>query len=333
MAHVLQDRAVVLHRYGDADQLQLEPVSIPSPGHGQARIRHTAIGVNYHDIYVRSGAYRTLGLPGVPGIDAAGVVESVGQGVSGVAEGDRVFYISASYGAYATRRVIDADQLLILPASVDDKVAAATMLRGMTAIMLLDKHHPVRAGEICLVHAASGGVGRILCQLARHRGCIVIGVVRSEEKRAAASSHGCQHVVVLGQDDFVDCVRSFTGGEGVDVVFDSIGRDTFSISLEALAIGGRFVSAGQSSGPVNAIPPSVLARKSNSLWRPILFHYLTKAVDRVEMLNQVAHFLDAGVITSDIGAVLPLERVADAHRLLERGQRRGSVVLVPEEVP
>lgn len=328
-----RDRAIVLRRYGDADQLRLEPVSVPPPEPGQVRIRHSAIGVNFHDIYVRSGAYKTLSLPGIPGIDAAGVVESVGEGVSGIAEGNRVFYISPSYGAYATRRVIDAGQLMVLPASIDDEVAAATLLRGMTALMLLDKHHPVRSGEVCLVHAASGGVGRILCQMARHRGCVVIGVVRSEQNRASALGHGCHYVIVPGQDDFAGSIRSLTGGSGVDVVFDSIGRDTFSISLDALALGGRFVSAGQSSGPVDAIALSVLAQKSNSLWRPILFHYLMKAADRAEMLDKVTHLLDAGVITSDIAAVLPLGQAAEAHRLLERRERRGSVVLVPEAIP
>jgi len=326
------DHAVVLRQYGDADQLRLESVIVPSPGPGQVRIRHTAIGVNFHDIYVRSGAYKTLSLPGIPGVDAAAVVESVGPGVTGLAQGTRVFYISPAYGAYSSARIIEAAQLHVLPDSVDDKVAAATLLRGMTGVMLLDKHHPVRSGEVCLVQAASGGLGRILCQLARHRGCTVIGIVRSEEKRATALSYGCHQVFLLGQDNLLESIRSLTGGEGVDVVFDSVGRDTFSLSLAALAVGGRLVSAGQSSGPVDAIAPAALAQKSNSLWRPILFHYLAKAVDRAEMLQKAVHLLEAGAITSEIAAVLPLQQVADAHRLLEERQRRGSIVLVPEVV-
>ncbi len=266
----------MLRDFGGPDVLRLESVAVPAPGPGELRIRQTAVGVNFHDCYVRSGLYRTLPLPGVPGIEAAGVVEAVGPGVAGFSVGDRIGYVTGAYGAYASHRVLPAAIALRLPDGMDDRLAASVLLKGLTAEMLLRQVHRVEAGQTILVHAAAGGVGRILCQWAKHLGATVIGTAGSVAKAEVARASGCAHVILYREQDFVAEVKRITGGRGVDAAYDSVGHDTFDGSLECLAMRGHLVNFGQASGPVAPFQVQRLAGKSNSLTRPILFHYIAE---------------------------------------------------------
>lgn len=320
---------IVLRENGGAQMLRFEPIPVGTPGPGEARLRQTAIGVNFHDVYVRTGLYKTLTLPGIPGLDAVGVVEAVGTGVRNVQPGDRVAYITAAYGAYAEERLIAADRLLPLPSEIDDRTAAAALVRGLTVWMLLSKVHPLKTKERYLVHAAAGGVGRLLCQWATHLGAYVIGTVGSEQKAATALRAGCKEVILYRHENFVPRVREATQGRGVDAVFDSIGKDTFAGSLECLALRGHLVNFGQSSGPVEAFSVSRLAEKSNTLSRPILFHYIEDPIERADMANHVFDALRSGTIVADIGAQYPLRDAAQAHRALEMRATTGSTILIP----
>ncbi|MEP4370500.1 MAG: quinone oxidoreductase, partial [Alloalcanivorax venustensis] len=217
-------KAMIMHEAGGPDVLRLEDITVGEPGPGQVRLRQTAIGVNFHDIYVRSGLYRTLPLPGIPGLEAAGVVEAVGEGVTVFAAGDRVAYTSGNYGAYADQRLIDAGRLVRLPDDIDDVLVAGMMVRGLTARILLTDVFPVREGSVILVQAAAGGVGQLLCQWARHLGATVIGTVGSQDKAERARRHGCQHVILYREQNVVDTVKQLTGGRGVDVAYDSVGK-------------------------------------------------------------------------------------------------------------
>ncbi|HBP67818.1 MAG TPA: quinone oxidoreductase, partial [Alcanivorax sp.] len=227
--------AMIMHEAGGPDVLRLEDITVGEPGPGQVRLKQTAIGVNFHDIYVRSGLYRTLPLPGIPGLEAAGVVETVGEGVTAFAAGDRVAYTSGNYGAYADQRLIDAGRLVRLPDDIDDVLVAGMMVRGLTARILLTDVFPVREGSVILVQAAAGGVGQLLCQWARHLGATVIGTVGSQEKAERARRHGCHHVILYREQNVVDTVKQLTDGRGVDVAYDSVGKDTFYDSLACLA--------------------------------------------------------------------------------------------------
>lgn len=318
---------IVLREYGGPDALRIERIDVRDPAPGEVAIRQTAIGVNFHDVYVRSGLYRTLLLPGVPGIEAAGVVEAIGSGVTELGRGDRVAYVHAGYGAYADRRIIAADRLLRLPAGIDDRTAAAVMLKGLTAWMLLDRVHRVRAGDRVLVHAAAGGVGRLLCQWASHLGALVIGTVGNNEKAALARRDGCSHTIVYTRENVVERVREITGGHGVDVAYDSVGRDTFASSLESLAMRAHLVNFGQSSGPVEPIAVSSLAAKSNTLSRPILFHYIAERSELEQMAAAVFDALERGILTVEIGREFELRDVAEAHRALEARATTGSTIL------
>ncbi len=223
------DQAIVIHAAGGPEVLRCEPVTVGAPGPGQVRLRQSFVGVNFHDCYVRSGAYTTLKLPGIPGLEAVGTVEAVGPDVHDLAVGERVGYITRAYGSYASVRLIDAATLVRLPAWLDDRAAAATLLRGLTAQMLVCQVFPVRAGHTVLVHAAAGGVGRLLCQWVSHLGATVIGTVGSEEKARVAANSGCSHTILYRSEDFVARVRAITAGRGVDVAYDSVGKDTFLV--------------------------------------------------------------------------------------------------------
>lgn len=319
-------QAIVLRNYGGPEELRLEEVAVGAPGPGEVRLRQTVLGTNFHDAYVRSGLYKTLALPGIPGVEAAGVVEAAGEGAA-FKEGDRVAYVTGAYGAYASHRLIAAAKLIRLPAAIDDRTAGAMMVKGLTVQMLLTKLRPVAAGETCLVHAAAGGVGQLLTQWAHHLGATVIGTVGSDAKAKLARANGCDHVIVYTREDFAARVTEITGGKGVQTVFDSVGGDTFEGSLAVLALQGVLVNFGQSSGPVPPLAPSRLAAKSNALWRPILFHYIEDASARQTMADALFAAVAGGIVKVEIGAEFPLSAAAEAHRAMEARATTGSTIL------
>jgi NADPH2:quinone reductase len=321
--------AVVIHETGGPEVLKLEPVEIGRPKAGELRIRQTAIGVNFHDVYVRSGLYRTLTLPGIPGVEATGIVEEIGTCVTGFSPGDRVAYTTPNYGAYAQERLISAKDAVVLPDAVGDRLAAAVMVKGMTAQLLVRRVHPVRRGEWMLVHAAAGGVGRLLCQWGRHLGATVVGTVGSDEKAEVARRCGCHFVIHYRRENFVDRVLEFTSGRGVDVAYDSVGKDTFFGSLDALAFFGHLVHFGQSSGPVDLFPVSLLSTKSTTVTRPMCFHYVADRAILDETAAELFHALAEGIVSVENIRHYPLYDVAQAHRDLEGRLTVGSMILVP----
>ncbi len=322
-------RAIVLRAHGGPAELREEEVAVGSPGPGEVRLRQTAVGVNFHDVYVRTGLYQTLPLPGVPGIEGVGVVEEVGADVTGLAVGDRVGYVSPQYGAYASERLLPAAQALPLPAAIGDVLAATLLLKGLTAEMLLRHVHPVERGMTILVHAAAGGVGRFLCQWGAALGATVIGTVGSEAKAAVAHAAGAAHVIRYRDEDVVAEVRRATAGRGVDVVYDSVGADTFDASLDALAPLGHLVSFGQSSGPPAPLAMARLATRSLGVSRPILFHYLADAARQRAMAASVLGAFADGTLRLEPGRTFPLADAAGAHALLESRAADGALVLVP----
>jgi NADPH2:quinone reductase len=321
-------QAIVLRRTGGPEVLTPEPVEVGAPGPGEVRLRQTAIGVNFHDAYVRSGSYQTLTLPGIPGVEAVGVVEAVGPDV-GLRPGDRVGYVSRGYGAYAEERLIAADLLIPLPDTVSDRAAAASLVKGLTAWMLIAKLRPLKAGDVCLVHAAAGGVGRILTRWASRLGARVIGTVGDAAKAQIARDDGCWETVIYRETDFAERVRDLTQGRGVDVVYDSVGRDTFMRSLSLLALRGWMINFGQSSGPVEPFSVGLLAAKSNTLTRPILFDFLVDPQERAEMATRLFEAMDQGVVLGEVGAQFPLAEAAEAHRAMEARATTGSTILIP----
>jgi NADPH:quinone reductase len=322
--------AIVLRETGGPEVLRIEPFEPGAPGLGQVRLRQTAIGVNYHDVYIRDGSYAGwMSLPGIPGVEAAGVVDEVGPDVAGVRPGDRVAYITPRYGAYAQARLIEAERLVKLPDAVSDMQAAAGMVKGLTAWLLLHRVHRIQQGDTILVQAAAGGVGRLLCAWGNSLGATVIGTVGSAEKEEVARRSGCHHTIRYREEDFVARVRALTGNDGAAVAYDSVGRDTFSGSLACLAPLGHLVSFGQSSGAAPPIAMAELATRSITVTRPVVFHYVE---DRT-VLEQAAAALFAaigdGVISLEIAAQFPLSRAGVAHRMLEARQSTGSLVLLP----
>lgn len=321
--------AIVLRDTGGPEKLRYERVDVPDPGAGEVQIRHTAIGVNFHDTYVRSGLYDTLKLPGIPGLEAAAVVEKVGPGVRGFSVGDRIAYIDSTYGAYSERRLLPASLALRLPDSISDEAAASLTIKGFTACMLLRKVHAVRAGETLLIHAAAGGVGQPLVRWAKHLGATVIATVGSEEKAEVARQCGADHVILYRSENFVDRVAQITGGKGVEVVYDSVGADTFAGSLNCLDYLGTLVNFGQSSGPVPPFAVSRLAAKSNTIMRPMLFHYIRDRAALEAVANESFDAMAKGIIRPQVGLRLPLSRAAEAHERLESRATSGQIVLVP----
>jgi NADPH2:quinone reductase len=319
--------AVVMRNPGGPEVLRVEEVPVGKPGPEEVRLRQTVVGVNFHDIYVRTGLYRTLPLPGVPGIEAVGVVEQVGPNVLDLKVGDRVGYVAPRYGAYATERLFAAQQLIRLPDFVDDRTAASLLVRGLTAHVLLHEVHKVRKGDVVLVHAAAGGVGRLLCQWAHHLGATVIGTAGSDEKARIAAENGCDHVILYRTEDFVERVLAITGGKGVRVAYDAVGKDTFLGSLKALAPRGHLVNFGQASGPVEPIAMSQLAQKSNTVSRPILFHYIEERSERDAMAESLFKAVKDGVITPGAHHEYRFEDVGQAHRDMEERKTAGAVLL------
>ena len=319
--------AIRIHQTGGPEVLRWEEIEVGKPGRGEVRLRHTAVGLNYIDVYHRTGLY-PIQTPAIPGLEAAGVVEEVGVGVTDLKAGDRVAYASPPVGAYSESRLMPADRLVKLPADISDTTAAAMMLRGMTAQYLLRRTFVVKPGDTILIHAAAGGVGLIVCQWAKHLGATVIGTVGSEEKAALARAHGCDHAIIYTREDFVARVTEITGGRKVDVVYDSVGKDTFLKSLDCLKPLGMIVSFGQSSGPVAPFDPGVLSAKGSLfLTRPTIMNYTERREDLVASARDLFEVVQQGHVRIEIGQTYPLKDAAQAHRDLEARKTTGSTVL------
>jgi NADPH:quinone reductase len=321
--------AIRIHAHGGPEVLRWEAVAASSPGRGEVLIRQTAIGLNFIDVYERTGLYPGA-LPSGLGREGAGVVEAVGSRVRGLAVGDRVAYASNQAGAYAQERTMPAERVVRIPEGVSDRLAAAAMLKGLTAWFLLRRTHRVARGEAVVVHAAAGGVGLILSQWARHLGATVIGVVGSDAKAAVALAHGCHEALVLGRDDLPQRVRSITAGQGAHVVYDSVGKDTFAASLDSLRPLGMMVSYGNASGPVPPFAPLELARRGSLfLTRPTLFHYVARRAELERGARELFDVIGRGAVRIEIGQSYALQDVAEAHRDLEGRRTIGSTVLIP----
>jgi NADPH2:quinone reductase len=321
--------AMRIHQPGGPEALKWEEISVADPGPGEARVRHTAIGVNYIDTYHRSGLYK-LPLPSGIGSEAAGVVDAVGAGVTDVKPGDRVAYSGGAPGSYAEMRVMPAERLVRIPEEVSDRVAATLMLKGLTVQYLLRQTYPLKGGETILLHAAAGGIGLIACQWARALGVTVIGTVGSDEKAALAKANGCTHTIVYTRENFVERVKALTGGKGVPVVYDAVGKDTFPGSLDCLSPRGLFVSFGNASGPVPPFDILLLSQKG-SLYatRPTLVTYTAKRADLLRMAEEVFSLVKAGKIVNEARQTYALKDAAKAHRDLESRNTTGSTVLLP----
>ena len=321
--------AIRIHQTGGPEVLQWESVTVGEPGPGEARVRHTAVGLNYIDTYHRSGLYK-LPLPSGIGLEAAGVVEAVGPGVTDIAKGDRVAYCGGPPGSYAELRVMPADKLVKLPDNVSDRSAATLMLKGLTVQYLFRQTFPLKGGETILFHAAAGGVGSIACQWARALGVTMIGTVGSEEKAALAKANGCAHAIVYTRENFVERVKELTGGKGVPVVYDSIGKDTFPASLDCLKPRGMFVSFGNSSGPIAAFDIGLLGQKGALFaTRPSLVMYAATRPDLLRMADEMFALVRAGKIVSEARQTYALKDAAQAHRDLEARKTTGTTLLLP----
>ena len=324
------NHAVRVHQTGDANVMQWEEVKVADPAAGEVSLRHTAIGLNFIDIYFRSGTYPSPQLPFIPGMEAAGAIESIGENVSGFEVGDRVAYASPPLGSYTESRLMPAERLVKLPDDIDDRVAAAMMLKGMTAHYLLRRIFKVGPGTTILLHAAAGGVGLIACQWARYLGATVIGTVGSGEKAELASSHGCDHAILYREEDFVARVREITDGKGVDVVYDSVGKDTFLHSLDCLKPMGMLALFGQSSGPVAPFDPGLLSAKGSLfVTRPTLMNYVNKRSDLDNTVAELFEVLRKGVVNADIRQERPLREATEAHSDLESRRTAGATLLIP----
>jgi NADPH2:quinone reductase len=321
--------AIRIHQTGGPEVLRWEAVDLPAPAANEARVVHSAVGLNYIDVYYRTGRY-PMALPAGIGLEGAGVVEAVGSAVTEVKVGDRVAYAGGPVGAYAEARNIPADRLVKLPDAIDFKTAAAMMLQGMTAQYLLRRTYRVQPGDAILIQAAAGGVGLIVCQWAKALGATVIGTVSSDEKAALARAHGCDHPIVYTRENFVDRVKEITGGEGVAVAYDSVGADTFGKSLDCLRPLGMMVTFGQSSGPVPPVDTQDLSKRGSLfLTRPTLFTYTARRADLVQMAGELFDVVLAGKVKIEVNQTYALKDAAQAHVDLEARRTTGSTVLLP----
>lgn len=322
-------KAIRMHRTGGPEVLEWEEVVVGDPGPGEARVRHHAVGLNFIDIYFRIGLYPQP-MPAGAGMEGAGVVEAVGPGVTEVKPGDRVAYAAPPNGAYSEVRNMPAAKLVVLPQGITYDQGAAMMLQGMTAQYLLRRTYPVKAGDTILVHAAAGGVGLIVCQWAKALGCSVIGTVGSDDKAALARAHGCDHPIVYTRENFTARVKEITGGKGVPVVYDSIGKDTWIGSLDCLAPLGMMVSFGNASGPLAPINSQDLASRGSLFFtRPTLFTYTAKREDLVATARDLFDVVLAGKVKIEVNQRYPLKDAGQAQRDLEARKTTGSTVLVP----
>ena len=323
-------KAIRIHQTGGPDAMQWEDVEVGAPGPGEIRIRHEAVGLNYIDVYFRTGLYPAPSLPFSPGLEGAGIVEALGEGVGSLAVGDRVAYAAPPVGAYAQERLMPAEKVVKVPAGIDARQAAAMMLQGMTVEYLLRRTCPVRSGDTILFHAAAGGVGLIACQWAKHLGATVIGTVGSDEKAELARAHGCDHTIVYTRENFTERVRELTNGAGVPVVYDAVGRDTFEGSLDCLRPRGMLVSFGQSSGKVDPFDVGILSAKGSLyITRPTLMTYTASRADLEDSAQALFDVVGSGAVRITVNQTFPLAEAANAHRALESRRTTGSTVLMP----
>jgi len=323
-------KAIRIHITGSSEVLRWEDVEINRPGTGEVHLRHEAIGLNFIDVYHRTGLYPLPGLPAVLGMEGAGTVAAVGEGVTEFQKGDRVAYAGIPPGAYAEERIIPAHRLIKLPEAISFRQAAAMMLQGMTARYLLYGCYPVKSGDVVLVQAAAGGVGTIVCQWAKHLGATVIGTVGSDEKVALARAHGCDYPINYTQDDFQFRVREITDNQGVNVVYDSVGEPTFAKSLDCLKPLGTMVSFGQAAAPVPPVDIGLLAAKGSLfLTRPSLMTYTEKREDLLAHATDLFKVVENGAVKIEIRQTYALKEAAQAHRDLEARKTSGSTVLIP----
>src|SRR5712692_1614616 len=320
-------QAIRFAKTGGPEVLEWQPVDVGKPGPGQVRIKHSAVGLNYIDTYQRSGLY-PMPLPSGLGSEAAGVIDEVGPGVSGLKPGDRVAYAGGPLGAYSEARVMPADRLVPIPDGITDQQAAAMMLKGMTAWYLIRRTHPVKRGETILIHAAAGGVGLIVCQWAKHLGATVIGTVGDDAKAALVKKSGCDHPIVYRREDFVAGVNELTHGTKLPVVYDSVGKDSFYKSLDWLAPLGLMVSFGQSSGAIGPVDIGILAAKGSLfLTRPTLGNYTATREDLLTASNELFEVVQSGAVNIAVNQSYPLREAAHAHRDLAGRKTTGSTVL------
>ncbi len=323
-------KAIRIHEYGGPEVLRWEDVEVGAPGPGQLRVRHAAVGLNYIDVYHRTGLYPLPSLPWTLGMEGAGQVEAVGEGVTEFKVGDRVAYASPPVGAYAEVRLIPADRVVALPDAIGDQTAAAMMLQGMTAQYLLRRTYRVQPGDVILLHAAAGGVGLIASQWARHLGATVIGTVGSDDKAELARAHGCHHVIIYSRENFTQRVREITGGQGVAAVYDSVGQATFMGSLDCLRRLGMMISFGNASGPVPPFDPGLLAAKGSLfLTRPSLMAYTAERADLLASAAELFDVVASSAVKIEVHQTYPLAETAQAHRDLEARKTTGSTVLLP----
>jgi NADPH:quinone reductase len=323
-------KAIFMHATGGPDVLSWQDYDPGPPGPAMALVRHVAVGLNYIDIYHRTGLYPLPGLPAIIGLEGSGIVEAVGDGVDALKAGDRVAYASAPPGAYTQYRLIPADRLVALPREISFEDAAAAMLKGMTARYLLHGCYAVKAGDTILIHAAAGGVGSIVCQWARHLGATVIGTVGSEQKAAVAAELGCAYPILYRREDFVSRVREITKGVGVDVVYDSVGQTTFMQSLDCLRPRGTLVSFGQSSGPIHPFDVGLLGGKGSLfLTRPSLMHYTEQRSDLLAHAHDLFDVMAKGAVRISINQRYPLAEAARAHQDMESRRTTGASLLLP----
>ena len=323
-------KAIRIHETGGPEVLRFEDIEIGDPGPGEVRITHSAVGLNFIDIYLRTGLYPLPGLPCVVGLEGAGRVDAVGDGVTEFQPGDRVAYAAPQPGAYAEARLIPADRLVKLPDGISDHQAAAMMLQGMTVEYLIRRTYQVKSGDTVLFHAAAGGVGLIACQWLNHLGVTVIGTVGSAEKAELAKAHGCHHTINYREEDFPARVREITNGAGVPVVYDSIGQATFENSLDCLQPRGLMVTYGNASGPVTGFNPGVLAQKGSLyLTRPTLFTYVAAREDLLASAGALFDVVQGGAVKIEINQSYPLAEAAQAQQDLEERKTTGSTILLP----
>ncbi|MEJ2171643.1 MAG: quinone oxidoreductase family protein [Woeseiaceae bacterium] len=322
-------KAIRIYEFGGPEVLQWEAVDVPEPGEGEARIRHTAIGLNFIDVYHRTGLY-PMELPSGLGREAAGVVEVVGPGVTDIAVGDRVIYSGGPLGSYADARTLDASLLVPIPAPVSDEIAAAVFLKGLTAWYLLHHSYAVKPGDPVLVYAAAGGVGSIATQWAKRLGAIVIGIAGTDEKAELAKANGCDHVLMADDPELSATVKQLTAGDGVAAVYDSVGKDTFMASLDCLRPHGTMVTYGNSSGAVEPFAPAELAKRGSLyVTRPILEHFIPTRAKLLEAADTLFTFIRNDKPDIRIGQTYALQDAAEAHRDLEGRKTVGSTVLLP----
>lgn len=321
-------KAIIIEKPGGVENFKVKNVTLGDPEQGEVLIRHTAIGVNFIDIYHRLGIYPLPEYPAILGVEAAGVVEKIGQGVANIKPGDRVAYCTAPVGTYCEKKIVPADVLVCLPVIVSDLQAAAVMVKGLTAWYLLNRTYKVKKNTWILVHAAAGGVGQILCSWGKFLGAKVIGTVGSEEKAVIAENLGCDYVINYRQENFAERVMEITGGRGVDVVYDSIGKDTFAGSLECAKELGMIVSYGQASGAIPPVDIAVLQSKSLFLTRPSLLTYIGKPDELQIAANELFRQIKTGVVKAEVSKEYRLQDAAKAHQDLESRKTVGASVLV-----